>query len=175
MTQETHDKERLKPCNNGWCLNGGTSNAQCRECNERSVTLEGTVENTLMRMMAERQDNTWIFKWLLDAFTHRPQPPAGNGDNLQLIGYTGSGSVAALGVGCDGYLWSEPAPSHPIPVYTMKAAQQPAEGRTEDLYEGAMNKVKAAFHTYVPYEKRDLWDGLTDLQNIAANVLKVKG
>jgi hypothetical protein len=43
----------------------------------------------------------------------RSSPVAGN----QPVAYTGSGSLAAIAAGREGFIWSEPAEAHPIPLY----------------------------------------------------------
>jgi hypothetical protein len=41
------------------------------------------------------------------------------------VGYTGSGSLAALSKGADGYIWPSPAAAHPVPLYASPVQPDP--------------------------------------------------
>ncbi|MGZ5029061.1 MAG: hypothetical protein ACXWAT_00650 [Methylobacter sp.] len=48
---------------------------------------------------------------------HKPDPNP--------VGYTGSGSIDAISVGAEGFLFSESGPAHPIPLYASPQHPKP--------------------------------------------------
>jgi len=81
-----------------------------------------------------------------DPWTVRlPTPPA-----QQPVAWTGSGSLAAIKVGAEGFIWGSPAKAHPVPLYAAPPAPEQAEQPIKWGSAGTVGNLIAQLRTIDP-------------------------